>query len=271
MNHPGRLSWIVVVFLLGLGLGRAEAQDSGAAMQRGAKYVRARNYPKALEAFLEAIKADPAQLDAYYNAGTIAQKLGRCRDVLLYYRGFLYMSPGTADDKTARDDIAKCEAKPGIGGLSVKSEPPAIEAYLDGVVVGRTPITEVKLLPGTYRLELKHPDYIETSEEVVIATGETRETSRTLEHKLLYGELEIRTVPAEGVQVYLDDKPAGTTPVQKMRLETRKYLIRLEKSGFETWIRNVVIGRDRTLTVNATLEVTVPPEIPGGPDAGTKK
>ena len=251
--------WVVAVAVVLACSGTAMAQeDYATALGRGAKLAKARNYPAALTAFQAAVSADPSQLDGYFNAGAIAEHLGKCREELRYYRGFLFLTPGTPDDKAARAGVAACEAKP-VGTLVAKPDLAGMEASVDGALVGRTPVS-VKLAPGTYRVVLRHPEYEDVAEPVTIQAGEDNEYKPALTKKILYGWLEVKTDPADGVEVFLDDKPAGTTPIkEKMRLETKKYFLRLEKPGYDSWIRNVTVGRDRTLTVTATLEHAAPP------------
>jgi tetratricopeptide (TPR) repeat protein len=263
---------VMLVAAAGLVGGTASAEDYLGAFLRGAKLAKQRNYPKALEAFQDAIRLDPTQVDAYLNAGNIAKHLDKCREVLLHYRGLLYLSPGDPDAKSAKAAIAACEAK-GAGTLIVKTSSLADAADVTGVevtladgLVGRTPVPDLKLAPGTYRMELTHPDFEPVTEDVTITAGATTEVKRDLKKKLLYGALEVKTEPADGVVVYIDDVQVGVTPLkEKLKLETKKYLVRFEKPGYDRWIRNVTIQRDRTTTVSATLE----PTVPAGPDEPT--
>lgn len=245
--------------VLAVGAGPAAADDYTTALMRGAKLARQRSYPAALAAFQEAVRADPSQVDGYLNAGNVAKHLNRCKDVLLMFRGFLYLAPQDPEARNAKAAIAACEAK-ATGTLTVKTDVAGAEVLVDGGLIGRTPITDIKLAAGTYRIDLRHPDYEDAGTEVTVTAGQPVEAAVTMNRKLLYGFLEVKTDPADGVQVFLDDAPAGVTPLsEKLRLETKKYLLRLEKAGYDRWIRNVTIQRDRTLTVNATLEPLAPP------------
>ena len=247
----------------------AGADDGyGDSLLRGARLVRARNLPKALEAFQDAVRADPIGIDAYFNAGSVAQRLKRCKETLLYFRGFLFLSPGTADDRQANAAVAACEAKPGVGMLTVRTEPKGVEVSLDGVLQARTPVTQVKVPAGTYRVGLscRCPDFEDATREVTIVEGGEAEVDVSLDRKLTYGWVQVETVPAEGVKVFLDDAPVGETPIPKMRLQTRKHFLRLEKAGYEPWVRNVVVERDKTRVVQATLEAILQPT-----DAGSSR
>lgn len=244
------------------------ADDYTAAFMKGARLAKQRAYPAALAAFQEAVRAEPSQIDGYLNAGNIAKHLNKCRDVILMFRGFLYLSPQDPEVRNARAAIGACEAKQ-TGTLTVKTEATGLEVLVDGGLIGRTPLTDMKLVAGTYRLLLRHPDYEDATAEVTVREGEPVEASVPVRKKLLFGFLEVKTEPADGVQVFLDEVPSGVTPLkEKLRLETKKYLLRLEKSGYDRWIRNVNIQRDRTQTVSATLEPVAPPGQPAAPAEG---
>lgn len=254
----------VFVILSALIIPRAVGADYESAFMRGTKLAKQRNYVKALDAFREAIRSDPTQVDAYLNAGNIARHLKMCREVLLYYKGFLYLSPSDPEARNAKAAMTACEK--GTGTLILKAVSPTdgasvngVEVFIEDGLIDRTPLPEVKLMPGNYRIRLSHPDFEPVSEDVTIKAGETTEVSLGLKKKLLYGFLEIKTNPEEGVAVFLDDEQVGVTPLKdKLKLETRKFLIRLEKPGYDRWIRYVTIERDRTITVEATLEPTTP-------------
>ena len=250
-----RVSFLAMLVVFGAGVARA-GDDYVTAAGRGARLAKLRKYPQALAAFQEAVRADPTQVDAYLNAGNIARHLNRCREVLLMFRGFLYLAPQDPEVKTARAALAACEAK-GTGSLTVKTDAAGIEVLADGGLIGRTPLLDIKLAPGTYQLVLRHPDYEEAQAEVTIKPSELTEVNVPLRKKVLYGFLEVKTDPPEGVTVYLDEVQVGVTPLkEKLKLETRQYFLRLEKPGYDRWIRNVTIKRDRTQVVQAKLEAT---------------
>jgi len=254
------------VLLVGFAMAMpAFAQDYSSLMAKGAKYVKARNYPRALDAFIEAVKADPLQMDAYFNVGNIADHLGQCRESVLYFRGFLYLASAShndslkADVKTAEDSVKKCEQKGGIGKATIKSDPPGIEVHIAGALVGKTPLSDLKLVEGSYRVDFRNPEYDDKSIDVTFKVdAEPSDTTTTLTRKLMFGFLEIKTIPSDGVKIWLDDQDLGMTPFQRKELQTRKYLLKLEKPGFAEWIRYVTISKDKVQSVTATLEPAEP-------------
>lgn len=220
---------------------------------KGLRLAKQRAYPKALIAFKEAIRENPLEMDAYFNAGNIAFNLKQCKDVLIYFRGFLYLSPGTPDDKTAKAGLTQCESKGNVGTLLIKSEPSGIEVYIDGAIIGKTPIAETKLQSGVYKVLLKHPDFELWEQDIEIKSGQINEMYAKLTRLIAYGFLDLKTEPP-GAKVFLDEKEIGVTPMEKVKLETKRYLVRFEKPGYDKWVRYVNIVKDKTVTLNAVLE-----------------
>lgn len=230
-------------------------------LKKGAKYTRAGNHPRALEAFKAAVVSDNTQLDGYFNAGNVARHLKVCRDVLLYFRGFTYLSPGTPDDAIAKAGIKECANRPGVGTLTLRSDPSGMEVIMDGAIVGKTPIVEERFGEGTYTISLtcRCPDYEDFSREITVDPVTPAIVDVQLTKKVTFGKLKIISEPAEGVTVFVNDKEVGKTPLEPLDLETKKHFIRLQKDGYDSWIRNVEVQRDRTVNVVATLEPLVPP------------
>ena len=256
----GRSSRLALV-ILGVVAARADADAYFDNLKKGARYTRMGNKERALDAFKAAVKADNMQLDGYFNAGNVARHLKKCRDVLLYFRGFLYLSRGTPDDGIAKAGLRKCEKRDDMAVLTLRSDPEGMEVILDGALVGKTPLIEERFAPGTYdaTLTCRCPDFEDLHRTITLSKDDPNIVDVSLTRKITYGFLKVISNPAEGVQVFVDEEPVGTTPLEPLRLETKKHFIRLKKDGYDRWIRNVVIQRDRTVNMVATLEAVAPP------------
>lgn len=241
----------------GAAQGPPQPPEVGSLLRQGARYVKARDWRRALESFEAAVRADPVHLDAAFNAGSVAWKRKQCRETLLYFRSFLFLSPGTDDDGIARRAIEACEARKGeTGTLTIRGEPRGAEVSLNGVLQARMPVNRLKVPPGTWqvRVSCRCPDFDDGVQEVRIEPDRETDVTLDLPRKKGYGHLEIRTSPPDGVEVLLDGERVGETPMDRIRLETGKHFLELRKAGFDRWIRNVVIERDRATTVEAELE-----------------
>lgn len=231
-------------------------------MKKGSLALKKRQYQKALQAYKEAVKADPLQMDAYFNVGSVAQALKKCEDVLIYFRGFLYLSPGTEDDKTARAAIRECEGRPEVGRVTIESEPSGAEVKVNGALVGRTPL-EIGLFRGTYKLGFYHPDCFDTFSEINVTPKEPVTLKQDLPKRPAFGFLEVSTEPKEGVTVFVDEQEVGVTPLaEPIKLEAKKVLVRLRKEGYDDFIRAVTILRDKTYRLDVKLEKASPEASP---------
>ena len=59
-----------------------------------------------------------------------------------------------------------------MGQLSVFSEPPELNVFLDGVEIGKTPVISKEVMPGVHRLQVK-----DTEKEIMILSGKSLQLS----------------------------------------------------------------------------------------------
>jgi len=112
----------------------------------------------------------------------------------------------------------------GQGTVKVTSTPPGAKVIADTQLLGTTPLTEGKLLPGSYVLRVEHPHFAPIRESITIARGDVLERSVVLEQAYgtlrlvsnprgatirLNGELQTEVTPAT-----LPGKPAGLYDVE---------------------------------------------------------
>ncbi len=259
-----RLVFIMLIGLFALP-GTAKDKDKplsyDAALRKAIYYARVRNYKRALKYFKLSITANPASIDPYFNAANIARHFNNCRDQLLYFRGFIYLSVqfGSADRdiKTAKSAIRRCKRDPKVGTLNITTQTPGLEVTVDGALVGKTPIKGLPLMEGTYTYGIKNPLFEPFSAQVKIKAKETTDLQPQLVKRTFYGWLQITTTPKKGVHVTLAGKDIGVTPLKKLRLKTGKYLVVLKADGYDTWQRYVEIAKDQTATLDATLQKPV--------------
>lgn len=111
------------------------------------------------------------------------------------------------------------------------------EIYFDGEKQNiQTPATLRKLAPGEYSIRLINTDenyYYEAKKNITVKAGETtkEEIELTLVSKLC--ELYIRSKPTSA-NIYINGEPRGTTDTTVILIPGIEYMIRLEKSGYET-------------------------------------
>jgi WD40 repeat protein len=78
------------------------------------------------------------------------------------------------------------------------------------------------------------------------------------------GSIEVTSDPA-GAAVYIDDEPAGFTPVTIAGITEGEHTITLEAPGYASWTQEVVVVTDETVTLDAELSPAPgPTESPAG-------
>ena len=224
----------------------------GTALMRKSKYKAAYD---TLRQILPLVRTPDDQL--YFNLGMLGESLGDCRDAVLYFDGFLYLAPGDKSAAEAEQKRGSCLKRAGASGiLDVDADAQSAEVWVNSVFVGRTPVRDVRLPVGTWGLILRHPAYREGIETVEIEAGEARKVEARLEKMIFKGNLKVEAEPADGTVVYLDNVKMGSVPFERKDLDTRRYLLRIEKEGWDRWVRYISIEKDETLAIKAVLEKT---------------
>jgi hypothetical protein len=191
-----------------------------------------------------------------FNLVTIAQQLGDCRRTVLFVTGYLALMTGDESEERLRQRRERCLARVNGGQtLQIQSTPTGAKVRLNNVLIGRTPLRSVKLIPGSYQLTASETDYEVYRSNVAIETSVSASLSFRMARMIFHGNLTVTTDPP-GATVYLNHDNIGVSPVTRENLETRRYLVRIEHENWDRWIRYVRVERDRTVEVDATLERT---------------
>ncbi len=249
---------------------KASAQADGEAGERfyglGVRYTRSGKYERALEMFLKALPSRRHGSDIYYNLVAVAEPLKRWDLVNLYALGFLYHEPDTKDAKVIARKRAKAVRAARRAGAKAPSavhlaiEPADAEVWVNGVPVGHTGKATVPLLPGRYEIHVELEDYLPWDKEIEVPGIEPVEVTGQVERMKLYGSLQVFPSPKDGVEVFVDEKSVGKTPMGPVKLLVGRHLIRFALPGWDRWVRYVTIERDQTFELRPVLEKT-----PGAP------
>lgn len=95
------------------------------------------------------------------------------------------------------------------GRLSVFSEPPGLDVFLDGINIGKTPVISREMASGTYVLRVK-----ETEEEIVIQPEKSLEMS--------FFKNSLITIPEKKVEIPEKTKPEEQPTIQEKKPEDSK-------------------------------------------------
>ncbi len=144
------------------------------------------------------------------------------------------------------------------GILSIESEPIGASVLINGARLGLTPLEILELELGSYAVRLEKAGYEPEELSAELNADNPRATlsvplkgEATPEPQL--GVFRVASTPP-GAQVLLDGKPAGTTPLQKLRARPGSRTIRLQKMGFEPWETRIALKAGATESISATLE-----------------
>lgn len=251
----------------------AKREEAERYFQRGLSYAKRGNGKKALENMEKALPTINDNVDLLYSLVQVCTALKDLRCTLLYGQAYVFAEdPSNTDDlqevqtlvAESRKTLEKRKMPP--SKVTFDLEPKGTPVEVQKVVLGRSGRHSAWLPPGTYKARGRWKDHHPWEGSFTVNDGEPFELTGKLEPMVFHGLLTIRTEPKEGVQVYIDDEPYGTTPIEDpIRLETRRYLLRFEKEGWERWVRYVDIKKDETYELKPKMERTPPPA-----GAGTK-
>ena len=140
--------------------------------------------------------------------------------------------------------------------VSFHSVPERVPVRVNDVFIGYSPVQGFKLPVSTVNVRAEQMDYLPSSRRYTVAANQANRVTIRLSKKQYYGNIEVRVEPSAGVSVFIDKVRVGEAPYARKDLPARRYLLHLEKEGWDRWVRYVSIERGETLTVVATMEQT---------------
>jgi TonB family protein len=138
-----------------------------------------------------------------------------------------------------------------IASLTVETEPPGAEVWLDGRQAGFSPIELVELSPGIHAVRVSKEGYQTESEQVEIV-GDESPPPLAFELVATAGFLSLESDPPEAL-VSIDGGEVGNSPVNNFVLEPGPHEIRVEKKGFLSWSMEVEAEVGESLNLVARL------------------
>ncbi|HZK08953.1 MAG TPA: PEGA domain-containing protein [Bacteroidales bacterium] len=133
------------------------------------------------------------------------------------------------------------------GSLSIASDPPEAEIFIDGKSYGLTPKIIPEIIIGTSEITLKKANYA-----TVKTTAEVKENERTTVNEDLsnFKEITITSNPS-GASLYLNGKNEGTTS-RKLTTNFGKNTIRLKRTGYNDFEDSFSVSEQQN-TYNFTM------------------
>ena len=139
-------------------------------------------------------------------------------------------------------------AKP--GSMTISSEPPEAEVFLDNNLMGETPLILREVAEGEHDLRIVKDTYKEWSRKVVVRSFQPTDVNVTLE--VLPAMLVIRSDPP-GASVYFKGRARGTTPLTLSNLKPGEVVLRLTKKDYNEWVSSSLLAPDERREIDAVL------------------
>jgi Domain of unknown function (DUF4384)/PEGA domain len=137
------------------------------------------------------------------------------------------------------------------GTLQVTSNVGGANVYVDGVLVGRTPLT-LNIPAGQRNIRVSANGYRDESATVNVAGGQTTRVNLTLDPIQQNGTLAINVSPNINANVYVDGVLVGRGDT-RINIPAGQRTIRVSANGYEDFQQTVNVVGGQTTTVNANL------------------
>ena len=222
--------------------------------QEGTTAYRAEQYALALEKFKAANALVPnAIFDV--NIGRCHEALGQFAQALVHCKIALNANTAIAA-APAKECVERLNARLTQPDLHVTSRPPGATLRIDGRAVGTTPWTG-PVEPGRRQLDLELADHRPQTNYVVMVLGTKERVAIALLPADVGALLSLSSVPS-GAIVALDGELVGETPLERLPVEAKSYLVEVAKEGFLTQILTISIGDGSHLERGVALRLADP-------------
>lgn len=138
-----------------------------------------------------------------------------------------------------------------MGALVLTSQTEGAEVYIDGKLIGKTPLAgPVALKPGKYTLKMTKRGYTEYID--VFTVRARRETKLDLDLLPIAGIVRI-TANVQPARVFVDGKFVGETPLEA-EVPGGAHTIKVTKGGFKEYSKKLDVVAGQSVNVDVTLE-----------------
>ena len=154
------------------------------------------------------------------------------------------IEPGTENSLTAILQLK-------TGYLNIKSKPSGAIIFINDEEAGPAPKTITKLLPGTYKIEVKMDGYKSCCENVEVNADKQNQLDAVLQ--ILTGSLNIKSEPSNAA-IIVDGNEVGNTPANIADIVPGKHLVEISMEGYENWSESVEVSPDKENQITAVLQ-----------------
>lgn len=140
---------------------------------------------------------------------------------------------------------------PGKGIVTVTTTPPGAEVSIDSKPMGKTPISIPNVDPGIRELTISIQGYAALLKNIEVRAGMTTPVNEILSRQS--GILDIQSAPS-GADVWLDETPAGKTPLNLTGVGVGPHKIRIQSPQFRDYSVEVHVSANQPARINAILD-----------------
>ena len=176
--------------------------------------------------------------------------LAGSHQINIYKLGYQELSQKIAVNSRETTKV-KIRLIPAYGFINIFSQPDNAKIFLNNDYFGLSPKTLDEIFPGKYKMTLTRLGYKDWAEEIMVFSYITTYISTELEP--WYATLKLVSGPSSA-QVYLDDKPIGTTTLNYDRLTYGTHWLRLEMEGYRHWQKELEVTKPEVMSINVSLE-----------------
>lgn len=155
-------------------------------------------------------------------------------------------------DGAREDVIANLEKVPDRGQVTIQSEPPGGDLYIDGKYRGTTPATLDNLLPGRHEVLIQKAGYENYRDVISVSAEFATEYREYLVPLPGAGFLSVTSYP-EGADVWIDGKAAGTTPSALLRYPAGNHTVEIAKKGYWNFTSIILVKGGESVLAKADL------------------
>lgn len=150
------------------------------------------------------------------------------------------------------------EMEPILGSVTINSDPPEAEVFLNGEHIGKTPIFNKVLQVGEYSYELKHPDYYPVTNSFKMEENFQLDYN----HKLrpLEAKLTVLSRPSSA-NIWLNNILQALKTPAEMVLRPGRYLVSVYTEGYLQADEMIVLEANKPQTVQLEMD---PGKVPQG-------
>ncbi len=133
--------------------------------------------------------------------------------------------------------------------LSITSNVSDADVYIDGSVVGKTPLYDFSVSPGSHRIQVLRSGYDTYLETITVSAGRVTYLEAYLDLSApKTGRLYVDTTPSDTPVRILN---IGTTFYQGIELEPGSYTVEVSADSYETLTRkvNLLAGEDKRVSI----------------------